>query len=92
MSESMVVAAAKVLCRRGADLCQVDPDDSWKIYGETYIEDAQAVLEACGALDLLAVAKRMLDFALGGGDFAYPLGSLQDLEQAISKAEWSQHG
>jgi len=53
--------------------------------------EANARLMAA-APDLLAVAKRMLDFALDGGDFAYPLGSLYELEQAVAKAEGSQHG
>lgn len=38
---------------------------------------------------LLAVAQRLLDFAAAGNAFSYPLGSLQEIEQAIAKATGS---
>lgn len=34
-------------------MCDVNFEDSWKQYGEDYLRDAQAVLDAVGAPDLL---------------------------------------
>ena len=39
------------------------------------------------SLDLLAVAKVMLDFTQPGNNFSYPLGSIQMLQEAVAKAE-----
>lgn len=49
----MAVAAAKALCRRSAEQCGVDAEDSWKVYGDDYLADAAAMLDACGATELL---------------------------------------
>lgn len=49
----MVVAAARVLCKRGADECNVDFEDSWKVHGNSYLEDARLALEAAAAPELL---------------------------------------
>ena len=49
----MVVAAARVLCNRMADACEVDYEDSWKTYGDDYLDDAKAALDAAGVPDLL---------------------------------------
>ena len=57
----MVVAAAKALCRRGAEQCCVDFDDSWKVYGDEYLTDAQATLEAAGVPALLAALQSAAD-------------------------------
>jgi len=59
----MVVAAARALCKRAADECNVDFDDAWKVYGQEHLADAQSALDAAGAPDLLA--------ALQGLDEAY---------------------
>lgn len=55
----MVVAAARVLCRRGAEQCHVDFDDSWKLYGEDYLQDAKQALDAAGAPELLEALRRL---------------------------------
>lgn len=41
-----VIAAARALCKRNAEVCNVDADDSWAIYGEEFIADAIAALQA----------------------------------------------
>lgn len=46
----------------------------------------QALILAA-SLDLLKVARVMLDHARSGEHFSYPLGSLQMLEEAVAKAE-----
>jgi hypothetical protein len=40
------VAVAKALCKRSAELCGVDFDDSWKAYGEDFLLDADAAIVA----------------------------------------------
>jgi len=52
----MVVAAARALCRRDSDLCGVDFDDNWKLYGDGFLADAQVALESIAAPELLGVA------------------------------------
>lgn len=46
LTDAMVSAAARVLNDRQAQACGVDKDDQWKIYGQDFIEDARAMLEA----------------------------------------------
>lgn len=53
----MVVAAARALCKRGAEQCNVDFEDSWKVYGDLYLEDAQAALQAANAQELIRALK-----------------------------------
>lgn len=60
----MVVAAAKVLCLRSSNTCNVDYDDAWRIYGEEYLEDAKAALDAAGAPDLLEELENCLDLLI----------------------------
>lgn len=59
----MLVKAARTLCDRGADQCGVDREDSWKTYGDDYLKDAEAVLSACGAHDLLEALRALLAVA-----------------------------
>ena len=47
--ESVVSAAARVLSDRVAASCNVDCGDQWMLYGNDYIEDARAALEAAEA-------------------------------------------
>lgn len=46
VDEAMVLRAAKVLADRSAKECNVDPDDNWNVYSETYIADAEQALKA----------------------------------------------
>ena len=41
-----ITAAAKALCRQASIACNVDFDDNWKVYGDEYIADATAALNA----------------------------------------------
>lgn len=56
----MVVAAARVLSTRYAEQCCVDAADVWKTYGEDFIADAQAALDASGAPALLSALNQSL--------------------------------
>lgn len=56
----MVVAAARVLCERNAEQCNVNFEDSWKFYSDDFLADAQAMLDAAGAPELLAFAQEFL--------------------------------
>ncbi len=75
-----VVAAARVLCKRGAEICNVDEADSWKAYGADYLEDAALALAAAAPetaaerdrlralnAELLAHLQKMRDAAAGDG-------------------------
>lgn len=55
MSEHMpmVMAAARALNQRVADSCGIDAEDQWKLYANEMLEDAQAMLDAAGAPELL---------------------------------------
>jgi hypothetical protein len=44
-----VVTAARVLCKRAAEECNVNADDSWAVYADIFLEDAQAALAAAEA-------------------------------------------
>ena len=71
----MVVAAARVLAQRAAAQCNVDAEDNWKVYGEDYLQEAEAALNAAGAPELLA--------ALSG--HRWP-GNLRQLDNALRTA------
>ena len=46
LTDKMIFVAARVMNDRQADACNVDRDDQWKIYGQDFIGDARAMLEA----------------------------------------------
>jgi hypothetical protein len=46
LTDKMIYVAACVMNDRQAEACNVDKDDQWKIYGQDFIEDARAMLEA----------------------------------------------
>lgn len=48
ISQSDLSKAARVLCHRVADECNVDKEDYWKCYGDGFIEDARAMFAAIG--------------------------------------------
>ena len=48
-THAQVIAAARVLAARHANVCCVDADDVWKTYSQDFIDDAQAALEAAAA-------------------------------------------
>jgi len=57
----MVVAAAKALCKRTSAACEINAKSDWIGYSEEYLDDAQAALDASGALDLLAELQNIAD-------------------------------
>jgi DNA-binding GntR family transcriptional regulator len=53
----MEIKAARALCERAADACGIDRNDNWNVYAEDFKADAKAMLDACGAPDLLEALK-----------------------------------
>ncbi|MBA4285442.1 MAG: hypothetical protein C0434_07915 [Xanthomonadaceae bacterium] len=49
----MVTKAAQALAKKHAEVCGVDYDDLWKLESQGFIEDAEMMLDAVGAPDLL---------------------------------------
>lgn len=45
-TKQQIVAGAKALSNRTAEICGIDEGDQWKIYSEELIEDARVVLTA----------------------------------------------
>ena len=45
-SKEQIMAGAKALGKRTAEICGIDEGDQWKVYGEELIEDARVVLTA----------------------------------------------
>lgn len=83
----MVVAAARVLCRRGAEQCCVDFEDSWKLYGEDYLEDARQALDAAGVPELLEV---LVDVMFRHVPFSDKSAYAEKARAAIAKATGEQ--
>ncbi len=59
---TMNVKAARVLCKRQAEACGIDPRDDWNNYSEVYTGDAHAMLEACGAYKLLEACQTFAEW------------------------------
>lgn len=49
----MVMKAARVKCRRDASKNRIEEERLWRVFGPEFIEDAQAALTECGALECL---------------------------------------
>lgn len=45
-TQDQIVAGAKALGKRTAQICEIDEGDQWKVYSEELIEDARVVLTA----------------------------------------------
>lgn len=85
---SMVIAAARALSRRNAEVCGVDPDDTWKLYGEDFKQDAEEALRAAGVPELLDALKKCA--AVCAGETMNKNGLIDALESArtaIAKAQ-----
>jgi len=63
----MVLKAARAWCKRHAEACGLDEATLWAEREAGFITEAQAALEACGAMELLDLAHR---FASECGDCA----------------------
>jgi hypothetical protein len=59
----MEIKAARALCDRAADACGIDRNDNWNVYAEDFKADAKAMLDACGAPDLLKALTDLLAVA-----------------------------
>jgi hypothetical protein len=46
LTDDMVVAAARALNKAHCQACNVDEEDSWKVYGNDYLHDARIALTA----------------------------------------------
>lgn len=46
ISDGAILAAARTLNKRHADECNVDEVDCWKTYGDSFKDDAHAMLQA----------------------------------------------
>lgn len=46
VTDAMVIAAARALCRRHADACETNEQDTWNLYAEDFKEDARRALHA----------------------------------------------
>ena len=83
----MVVCAAKVLSQRQAKAYGDHPETHWGIFGNDLIEDAQAMLEAVGAPELLEAAIQFRRSVWTGDMDAMPtIDTLEMLDTAIAKA------
>ena len=82
----MEIKAARILCERIADACGVDRDDNWNIYSEDFKADAKAMLDACGALDLVAVLQELQESASYWSEYDVPIGIVDRINAAIAKA------
>lgn len=63
-----ISAAARVLADRAADACGVDRDDNWKLYSETFIADAIAVIDAFATPAPTDLSKRLRSTAAAFGN------------------------
>jgi hypothetical protein len=80
----MEIKAARALCERAADACGINRADNWNVYAEDFKADAKAMLDACGAPELLealrlAVRQNSHDMLMTGEE-------LRKCEAAIAKA------
>lgn len=57
----MFASAARVLCDRMADACEIDREDAWKEHYHDYMADAKAALEAASAMGLLSALQVIAD-------------------------------
>jgi hypothetical protein len=46
LTEKQISAGARYMCNSDADACNVDKEDNWKIYGQEYIEEFKAAIDA----------------------------------------------
>lgn len=59
----MVVAVARRLNEIASDECGTDKDDSWKIYGNEYLSEANSALGAAGCFELVQALQDMIEAA-----------------------------
>jgi hypothetical protein len=87
MPAPMVVAAARALCKRDAEICNIDYEAEWKEHGGEYVKDAQTALDAAGALELLAALQHAESvYRLNVVKDGEPSSTLANMQAAIAKA------
>ena len=64
----MVEKAARAWCKRHAEACGLDEATLWAEREAGFLTEAQAALEACGALELLALAEQYADECASCGE------------------------
>ena len=83
----MVIKAAKALNKETADQCNVDVEDQWKEYGETFLDYADVILEAVGAPELLETLEFIeCVYRKNIVKEGEPSKTLNDLQSVIAKA------
>ena len=70
ITESQIVAAARALADHNADVCNVNREDNWMIYGDSFRESAEIALRAAAGTtaDAAAIAERPVYVFLVPGD------------------------
>ena len=58
MTHPMVEKAARAWCRHHAELTGISEAESWDKFSAQFTAEAQAALDACWALELLALAEQ----------------------------------
>ena len=84
----MIVKAARALCRHASTECGVNEADNWAIYSDEFLADAEVVLHAVGAQQLLEAlqAVQMDAVGLGGGENAISDATRAKVDAAIATA------
>lgn len=85
----MAIAAARVLNARASEACNTDVEDGWKVYGDEYIKDADAALNAAGAYALLKVLEAVCN-ETRHPDYDWPLCLAREVSAAIAAAKGEQ--
>ena len=85
-ADRMLHNTARALCKRASEDCGVDFEDNWKLYGESFIADARAALDAAAAPELLAACQSAAQWLQG---WASADRELSVLRAAIEKATGS---
>lgn len=79
----MVIAAARTLSDRYAEMCMVDAEDCWKLHGEDFLADAKAALDVVGAPEMLAALLGAYEVL----SVCYPLHSADESNKSFAMAK-----
>jgi len=82
----MVIAAARALCKSSSEVCNVDYEDNWKLYGGEFLIEAERALAACGANDLLEALQAVVDAFQFTNESPGQYEAIQAARAAISRA------
>lgn len=62
----MVLKTARALCKRHAEICNVNEQDLWNLESENFIDDAYAALNPAGVKDLIEALRNIKNQSIGG--------------------------